>query len=42
MLGESAEGEDVLEVAEALGIAERTVRRDWERAKMLLSVSLKR
>jgi RNA polymerase sigma factor (TIGR02999 family) len=29
------------EVAEALGIAERTVRRDWERAKLLLSVSLK-
>jgi len=30
------------EVAEALGVAERTVRRDWERARMLLSVSLKR
>ena len=30
------------EVAEALGIAERTVRRDWERARMLLSVSLNR
>ena len=30
------------EVAEALGINERTVRRDWERARLLLSVSLKR
>lgn len=30
------------EVAEALGITERTVRRDWERARLLLSVSLKR
>lgn len=30
------------EIAEALGVAERTVRRDWERAKLLLSVSLKR
>lgn len=30
------------EVAEALGIAERTVRRDWERARLLLSVALKR
>ena len=28
------------EVAEALGIGERTVRRDWERARLLLSVSL--
>ncbi len=30
------------EVAEALGITERTVRRDWQRARLLLSVSLKR
>lgn len=30
------------EIAEALGITDRTVRRDWQRAKMLLSVSLKR
>jgi RNA polymerase sigma factor (TIGR02999 family) len=30
------------EVAEALGITDRTVRRDWERARLLLSVSLKR
>jgi RNA polymerase sigma factor (TIGR02999 family) len=30
------------EIADALGITERTVRRDWERARLLLSVSLKR
>jgi RNA polymerase sigma factor (TIGR02999 family) len=30
------------EIAAALGINERTVRRDWERARLLLSVSLKR
>jgi RNA polymerase sigma factor (TIGR02999 family) len=30
------------EIGEALGLTERTVRRDWERAKMLLSVSLRR
>jgi len=30
------------EIAEALGVTDRTVRRDWERARMLLSVSLKR
>ena len=29
------------EIAEALGVTERTVRRDWERARMLLSVSLR-
>lgn len=29
------------EIAEALGINERTVRRDWERARLLLSVWLK-
>jgi RNA polymerase sigma factor (TIGR02999 family) len=31
-----------VEIAEALGLTERTVRRDWERAKLLLSVSLQR
>jgi RNA polymerase sigma factor (TIGR02999 family) len=30
------------EIAEALGVTERTIRRDWERAKILLSVSLRR
>jgi RNA polymerase sigma factor (TIGR02999 family) len=30
------------EIAEALGLTDRTVRRDWERARLLLSVSLKR
>jgi RNA polymerase sigma factor (TIGR02999 family) len=30
------------EIAEALGITERTVRRDWKRAQLLLSVALKR
>lgn len=30
------------EIAEALGVTERTVRRDWQRAKLLLSVSLKK
>jgi RNA polymerase sigma factor (TIGR02999 family) len=30
------------EVADALGLTERTVRRDWQRAKLLLSVTLKR
>lgn len=30
------------DIAEALGVTERTVYRDWERAKMLLSVSLKK
>lgn len=29
------------EVAAALGVNERTVRRDWERARLLLAVSLK-
>jgi RNA polymerase sigma factor (TIGR02999 family) len=29
------------EVAEALGVTERTVRRDWQRARLLLSVGLK-
>lgn len=30
------------EVADALGVTERTVRRDWQRARLLLSVALKR
>jgi RNA polymerase sigma factor (TIGR02999 family) len=30
------------EIAEALGITDRTVRRDWERARLLLSAWLKR
>jgi len=30
------------EIAEALGVTDRTVRRDWERARMLLSVALRR
>jgi len=30
------------EIADALGVAERTVRRDWERARLLLSVALKK
>ncbi|MGB3429038.1 MAG: ECF-type sigma factor, partial [Burkholderiaceae bacterium] len=29
------------EIAEALGLTERTVRRDWERARLLLSVALR-
>ena len=29
------------EIASALGISDRTVRRDWERARMLLSVALR-
>ena len=30
------------EIAEALGVTDRTVRRDWERAKLLLSVALRK
>ena len=30
------------EIAEALDITERTVRRDWERAKLLLQVAIRR
>jgi RNA polymerase sigma factor (TIGR02999 family) len=30
-----------LEIAEALGVTGRTVRRDWDRARMLLSVALR-
>ena len=29
------------DIASALGVAERTVRRDWEKARMLLSLALK-
>jgi len=29
------------EIAEALGVTDRTVRRDWERARLLLMVSLR-
>ena len=29
------------EVAEALGVADRTVRRDWEKAKLLLTATLR-
>ena len=29
------------EVAAALGVTDRTVRRDWEKARMLLAVALK-
>jgi RNA polymerase sigma factor (TIGR02999 family) len=31
-----------VEIAEALGVTDRTVRRDWERARMLLAVALRR
>jgi DNA-directed RNA polymerase specialized sigma24 family protein len=30
------------EIGEALDITERTVRRDWERAKLLLQVAIRR
>jgi DNA-directed RNA polymerase specialized sigma24 family protein len=29
------------EIAEALEVTERTVRRDWEKARLLLAVALK-
>jgi DNA-directed RNA polymerase specialized sigma24 family protein len=29
------------EIAEALSLTERTVRRDWDKARMLLSATLK-
>jgi RNA polymerase sigma factor (TIGR02999 family) len=35
-------GFDEKEIAEALGVAVRTVRRDWERARLLLLVALKK
>ena len=31
-----------MEIAETLGVSDRTVRSDWERARLLLSVTLKR
>jgi RNA polymerase sigma factor (TIGR02999 family) len=34
-------GLDELEVAQALGISERTVRRDWEKARLLLMAALR-
>lgn len=30
------------EIADALGLTERTVRRDWEKARLLLMSALKR
>ncbi len=33
---------EVVEIAEALGVAERTVRRDWEKARLLLAEALQR
>lgn len=30
------------EIGQALGVSERTVRRDWERAKLLLQVAIRR
>jgi DNA-directed RNA polymerase specialized sigma24 family protein len=30
------------EIAEALGLTERTVRRDWKRAQLLLQVMIRR
>jgi RNA polymerase sigma factor (TIGR02999 family) len=30
------------EIADALGVTDRTVRRDWERARLLLAVTLKK
>lgn len=35
-------GFDEKEIAEALGVTDRTVRRDWERAKLLLQVAIRR
>jgi len=29
------------EIAEAFGLTERTVRRDWEKARMVLAAALK-
>ena len=34
-------GMNEVEIAEALGLTERTVRRDWEKARMILIASLK-
>jgi DNA-directed RNA polymerase specialized sigma24 family protein len=30
-----------IEIAEALGVNERTVRRDWEKARLLLAAALR-
>lgn len=35
-------GFSAADIAEALGVTERTVYRDWERARLLLSVALKK
>lgn len=34
-------GMSEIEIAEALGVTERTVRRDWEKARMILAATLK-
>jgi DNA-directed RNA polymerase specialized sigma24 family protein len=34
-------GMDFTEIGASLGLAERTARRDWERARLLLSVALR-
>ena len=34
-------GYSELEIAEVLGVTERTVRRDWEKARLLLMSALK-
>lgn len=34
-------GMKVTEIAEALSLTERTVRRDWEKARMILAAALK-
>jgi RNA polymerase sigma factor (TIGR02999 family) len=34
-------GMNELEIAEALGLTERTVRRDWQKARMILAAALK-
>jgi RNA polymerase sigma factor (sigma-70 family) len=34
-------GFTVEEIAQSLGLAERTIRRDWEKARFLLSVALR-
>jgi DNA-directed RNA polymerase specialized sigma24 family protein len=42
MARQSSNGFDAQEIAEALEVTERTVRRNWERARRLLSVAVKR
>jgi DNA-directed RNA polymerase specialized sigma24 family protein len=34
-------GLDDAEIAHALGVSERTVQRDWEKARLLLAVAFK-